>query len=403
MTVYVACGLGLLLTTCFLGLRRYLRQKRLQMPAAMTGVWLTSGATVVVVLLVLGALLPRPSAEYSLLDFVDPAGSAKRKANRIAFKGESPGEDRGDPGATRPDGKEPGGQTGEKGKAPGQDKNGKQSGQGDRKDNQGRSDSSGQKDNNSGRQDKGKQEQGQRRDSGKQDQPRDAQKDGQRSGGRRQQRGDQAGEKKESGQGQAKQRSSGSRMPQVQQFLQRVAPWLKWVVFAILAGLVLLALLRGGLGFLANFTDWARRLLEAWRRFWAGLFGGRRQEGPGGEAEGGGEAPAERTVPFSAFSNPFESGRAERLTPRQLVRYSFEALQAWARERDLARRDDETALEFAARVGNEVPALETEVERLAQLLARAEYARGELPSGTVAVLRAFWERLERVVETPLSA
>ena len=43
MSLYVGCGLGLLLTTCFLGLRRYLRQRRLQMPAAMTGVWLTAG------------------------------------------------------------------------------------------------------------------------------------------------------------------------------------------------------------------------------------------------------------------------------------------------------------------------------------------------------------------------
>src|SRR5205823_863012 len=43
LTVYVASGLGLLLTTCFLGLRRYLRQRRLKMPAAMTGTWLTVG------------------------------------------------------------------------------------------------------------------------------------------------------------------------------------------------------------------------------------------------------------------------------------------------------------------------------------------------------------------------
>src|SRR5262249_20280315 len=35
MAVYVASGLGLLLTTCFLGLRRYLRQRNLRMPAQM--------------------------------------------------------------------------------------------------------------------------------------------------------------------------------------------------------------------------------------------------------------------------------------------------------------------------------------------------------------------------------
>src|SRR5262249_26804162 len=58
VTIYVGCGLGLLLTTCFLGLRRYLRQKRLTMPAAMTGAWLGLGAALVIGLIVHGAGLP---------------------------------------------------------------------------------------------------------------------------------------------------------------------------------------------------------------------------------------------------------------------------------------------------------------------------------------------------------
>ena len=414
MTIYVACGLGLLLTTCFLGLRRYLRQKRLQMPAVMTGVWLTSGATLVVVLLALGALLPRPSAEYSLIDLVDRAGSAKRKANRLAFKGDSPGEGRGQPGATNPDGKEPGGQADEKGKGPGKDKDGKASGKGDSKDGKGQGDS---KDGKSGSEgDKGKSDrsgksnerdksQGQSGDDrGKKgnDQPRDGQKnDGQRNSGSGQQnKAAQNLDKME--QAHAKPSSSSSRMASVRQLLQRVAPVLKWIVFALIAGLVVVALLRGGLGFLANFTDWARRLLEAWRRFWANLFGPTRGQGeytPEGPTAG----PSTPAVAFASFTNPFESGRAERMTARQLVRYSFEALQAWARERDLGRHDDETAQEFVDRLGGEVPALETEAQRLAGLLARAEFARGEMPASTGAVVHGFWERLERVVEAPLSA
>ena len=38
-------------STSFLGLRRYLRQRRLEMPAAMAGVWLTTGAVLIVALL----------------------------------------------------------------------------------------------------------------------------------------------------------------------------------------------------------------------------------------------------------------------------------------------------------------------------------------------------------------
>src|SRR5262249_23137892 len=39
LCIYVASGLGLLLTTSFLGLRRYLRQRKLNMPKAITAAW----------------------------------------------------------------------------------------------------------------------------------------------------------------------------------------------------------------------------------------------------------------------------------------------------------------------------------------------------------------------------
>ena len=84
MGVYVASGLGLLLTTSFLNLRRYLRQRNLQMPVAMTGVWLTGGALIIAVLLTLGALIPRPSPEYALLDLSILAGTKERDGSRNA-------------------------------------------------------------------------------------------------------------------------------------------------------------------------------------------------------------------------------------------------------------------------------------------------------------------------------
>src|SRR5580704_4228135 len=43
LALYLASALGLLLTTSFLGLRRYLRQRKLQMPAKMTRAWLVTG------------------------------------------------------------------------------------------------------------------------------------------------------------------------------------------------------------------------------------------------------------------------------------------------------------------------------------------------------------------------
>ncbi len=65
---YVGSALGLLMTSSFLGIRRYLRHRRLEMPAEMTGVWLMTGTVMILALLFACALLPRPSAEYSVPD-----------------------------------------------------------------------------------------------------------------------------------------------------------------------------------------------------------------------------------------------------------------------------------------------------------------------------------------------
>jgi hypothetical protein len=58
--VYVAAALGLLLTTSFLGLRRYLRQRYLTMPGAMALGWIRFGGGMAALVLVGALLLPRP-------------------------------------------------------------------------------------------------------------------------------------------------------------------------------------------------------------------------------------------------------------------------------------------------------------------------------------------------------
>src|SRR5260370_31325729 len=102
MIVYLGRGLVLLLTTSFLGLRRYLRQRKLPMPTSIAGVWLTTGGLLIVALLVGGALLPRPNAEYPLIDVGNLVGSKEGQASRMALKGDSPGKDTGKAATDRP-------------------------------------------------------------------------------------------------------------------------------------------------------------------------------------------------------------------------------------------------------------------------------------------------------------
>jgi hypothetical protein len=405
MTIYVGCGLGLLLTTCFLGLRRYLRQKRLQMPAAMTGAWLTMGGLLVFGLLAIGALLPRPYAEYRITDVIDPAGAKKRQADRFALKGDSPAEGKGQPGQGDPNAKE-GGKVGEQGKGPGQDKDGKgEQGKGKDKDGKGKGDDKDGKSGSDSERDKGKAGNDNKTDKANQQDKGNTQKEGQK--GKQDEGGKKGDQQKDAGKGmkdmeKGQQNNPSNALSSVQQFLQRIGPWLKWIVFALIAVLVLVALFRGGLGWLSNFSTWAKGLLDAWKKFWERFFGRAKAEATSSE-EDARAAAIDPSLPFSSYSNPFESGRADRLSARQLVRYSFAALEAWARERGLERRADETALEFAGRLGEEIPALEAEARRLALLHARAEYATGDLPPSTAEVLRSFWDKLDRVATAPMSA
>ena len=67
----------------------------------------------------------------------------------------------------------------------------------------------------------------------------------------------------------------------------KVGPVLKWIVFGLLALAVLVFLLRGGLRYLAQFSQWARDLLNSLSKWWARLFGRR-----GGTIADGSDADA---------------------------------------------------------------------------------------------------------------
>ncbi len=364
MGIYVASGLGLLLSTSFLGLRLYLRRRGLRMPLAMTSLWLTFGGVLVVLLLVGGAILPRPASETKLLD-LDPAGSEQREASRKNFKDGEAGKDQGDP---------------QRDKKPEKDRPADRGNQGE-------------KDKGDPQRDKPSKDQTERQGG------KDA-KDGPGKDGKEGK--DHKGEgNAEGSQSQSNEKGPDSSSPTFG-WLKDLLPILKIVVFVIFGLVILFLLLRGLLRFAAGFSEWARNLLSFFRSLWASILSlfGRK------EAEGTDATEEEERVPlapFEAFSNPFEDGRAETMPLADLVRYSFAALEAWARDRQMGRRKGETALELAARLGDELPALERDALRLAQLYAQVTYGVGNLPSAARAELKRFWETLERATAQPLSA
>ena len=92
---------------------------------------------------------------------------------------------------------------------------------------------------------------------------------------------------------------------------------------------------------------------------------------------------AEPPRPFVTFRDPFATGEADGMSPAELVRYSFDAMNAWAFERGHGRRPGETPLEFAERLGH-----------LEQLIGMQRSSATELETLFVSIkARAFGDQL----------
>lgn len=455
LAVYVASGLGLLLATTYLGLRRYLRQRKLKMPASMTAVWLALGAGLILALLGVGMILPRPSPDSALTKWMNQAVSPKLKASKNAVlrdgagkgEGSASKNTKGDPQA-KPGSGQQAGKEGNKSK-PGQDPstsgkgNNQSGGSGGNKSQSGQSqgDSRQSKQNQSGDQ-RASSQQGKQGEGSKDNQPNGGNEDqqkgdqsnrgdgnkqanGQDQAGREDDRkrgGNQSPDKKNAGQSSSSSDENQQNNPQDQEktdednsaggdspdndnardmfnhapeFGGTIASILKWIVIAI-------GVLIGGyflLKALANFMPWARGVLDWLRNLWESLFGGQRSAEAITSAAAA-EALPETPPPFASFGNPFLDGSAARMTPEQLVRYSFAALESWAWEQRMGRKPEETPLEFAERIGEQAPKMANDLKRLGSLYAFAAYARGKLPASSVESLQQFWQRLEH--RTPVA-
>jgi hypothetical protein len=82
------------------------------------------------------------------------------------------------------------------------------------------------------------------------------------------------------------------------------------------------------------------------------------------------------------------------MSPPQLVRYTFEALEAWARERVVERPAEQTTLEFAEEIGRRVPTIAQEVTQTTRLYMHVAYSRNTPSRDRLDVLEKMWRRLE---------
>ena len=152
------------------------------------------------------------------------------------------------------------------------------------------------------------------------------------------------------------------------------------------------------LAVVAAYFAWRYRkeILAAWRKFldelralWNRLFGRQAQAAQAAAAV----PPKPVHKKFAEFADPFASGHAARLTPVELVRYTFEAVEAWGRDHDCPREPQQTPHEFAERLAGRQASLAQDAGILAEMYCRAAYASGTLPAASLQQLRQMWQAL----------
>lgn len=399
--VYVAAAMALLLTTSFLGLRRYLRQRRIQMPASITAGWLALGSAIIVGILALCILLPRPNAAYSATAWLDRIAEEQQEASRQAIlKGEgAEGDGRRIGKGERPEDEQPqerqdeAGGAGERGagqgeRKPGDDQAGdqQQPGEGKAPDDQ----ASGQ---GSGESDQARQDGGQSEQQGHSGRPsQQGERSGEQADDSRQ--GEQQSDQSETDSGQP---PPDMRHEATPPSLSQMTAWLanaaKWLIYGALAAGVLWYVIRH-----------RAALLESLRQFWHSLLAlfGRQTAGEDAAVEAEAAAAAAPTPrSFASFKDPFASGSAARMKPETLVVYTFQALETWAREHGQPRGADETPLEFTSELAARFPELAAPLALAGRLYAHVAYATGPLSRDQAAELAGLWRSLTRPVREPV--
>lgn len=450
LVVYVASSLGLLLNTSFLGLRRYLRQRNLQMPAEMSATWLGVGGSLIAAVLLVVWLLPRPSAEYSLAEIeafkskpLDPSkwgwgkdGTKKKSGERSSKtsrgdggqesdksqsskqgdsknqtsgkgKGSKNGDGEGSQGKDSQSGKSEGGKSsggkgtgkdkssdGSKAKESGSDsqkgesKSGEKSQSGDQGESSDKSDASSGKDDEQQSGDQSDSKQRRNSDNSRQDDQQSSDSSGDSQADQEQSEQPDSGSDEDSSSSESSESSESTlRMPQwLSNLSPTVAQIIRWAFYLLV--LITLAVL--GWKYRAQIAAAWRKLLAELRDFWARWFGGQQAATPTTA-----QPAANPPRPFATYADPFASGMAAQASLTEVVRYSFEALEAWGREHQSPRVTGQTAHEFAQQVGQIHEPLAGDVRFLAELYGQLAYAGGSVRQVNLDPLKSLWQRMRR--------
>lgn len=436
LVAYVAAALCLLVSTSFLGLRRYLRRRGMQMPAKMTAVWLGTGLATVLIVMGLVSILPRPNAEYDLAKLPLTEDSFRQAASRFSVgregtddpnsenrqgenreieseggkepngqqQGES-GQSQGESGESSNSGSKEGEKSGgEKGK--GQEKSSSgASGEGSRKGEEGKEESSDESRESSSEESAegegrgsseqqseqaGTSEQAEQRQDSANQQQNQHQDSREQTPSEQEQPPEQQRQPQQSGQQQAASPPPSNPPPSPPMdwigMFSALGSLLKLLIYVVVLAVILYVAWR----YRAEIAEAWQKFLAELRDFWNKLFG--RESRPGIEPSAT-ETPVDRGKPFSSFRNPFTDPAWRGRSVEEVIRYSFLAVEAWGREQGVTRLPDETPGEFAKNLEARFAEIGQFARQLANFYSRIAYGDGKAPSGSEMVVRQLWQRM----------
>lgn len=414
LAVYVAAGLSLLVTTSFLGLRRYLRQRNVEMPAPMAVTWVSLGAVLILVVMFAAALLPRPSAEYALAKPPWQVGSpGDNSSNRMSVGNEGTVDPDADQRVTS-DNQAQAPQTGEASvdsqsdqMAPGEEggkkgESNESSGESASRDSSAEGESTPAGEQSS--EESSSSERSEGNASGEANRAEEAADGGEGQPPSAEQRAGEGSDAGETAPAKPQAAEQGVMEPQAPQApsMPDVSAMLQTLTGSI--GAVLKLLLYAALAVGIAYFAWRRwpaivqafkEIMQMLRDLLARLFGGKPSGIGAAEEEAAGAAAIPRRT-FAEFTDPFLSGRDRQASPVELVRYTFEAFEAWSGDRGQPRSLDQTPQEFLRLAAPPASPLHEEARRMVRLYSEAAYASGKVSREAAAGLRQLWHLMQSV-------
>ncbi|MDZ4850025.1 MAG: DUF4129 domain-containing protein [Pirellulaceae bacterium] len=161
---------------------------------------------------------------------------------------------------------------------------------------------------------------------------------------------------------------------------------LRWIVSALLVMVVIYLVM--------HYRAELRLAIQSLGDWWRGLFGNADEEPKVDEIETSSQPLLLAALkPFSDFANPFAS-RGQGWNAGKIVRHTFDAIEVWGRERQLVRSSQETPEEFLRRLAAQYPEQSESMQRLTQLYNRLAYAQSTIDANEARRLSTLWSWLK---------